>query len=60
MGLILLMFIIDLGGTPKEDRIGFRYWDHPGPMNTYLEPGALGRFLVSDVSEACLETFGSR
>lgn len=46
MGLILLMFIIDLGGAPNHDRIGFRYWDHPGPMNEYLETGALGRFLA--------------
>ena len=46
IGLILLMFIIDLGGTPKGDRIGFRYWDHPGPMREYLETGALGRFLA--------------
>ena len=29
--------IIDLGGNPKHDRLGFRYWDHPyGPMGTYL------------------------
>ena len=46
VGLILLMFIITLGGGPSGDRIGFRYWDNPGPMNTYLEPGALGRFLA--------------
>ncbi|KIX07961.1 uncharacterized protein Z518_02615 [Rhinocladiella mackenziei CBS 650.93] len=46
VGLILLMFIITLGGTPSGDRIGFRYWDDPGPMLTYLEPGALGRFLA--------------
>lgn len=46
VGLILLMFIITLGGGPTGDRIGFRYWDNPGPMNTYLEPGALGRFLA--------------
>ena len=46
VGLILLMLIIDLGGTPGEDRIGFRYWVHPGPMNAYLEPGTLGRFLA--------------
>ncbi|KAK4621235.1 putative proline-specific permease put4 [Fulvia fulva] len=46
MGLILLMLIIDLGGTPSGDRIGFRYWITPGPMNTYLRPGALGRFLA--------------
>jgi amino acid transporter len=46
IGLILLMFIIDLGGAPNHDRIGFRYWNHPGPMNEYLETGALGRFLA--------------
>lgn len=46
IGLILLMLIIDLGGAPNHDRIGFRYWDHPGSMNEYLETGALGRFLA--------------
>ena len=46
IGLIILMFIIDLGGTPKGDRIGFRYWVNPGPMNEYLKTGALGRFLA--------------
>ncbi|KAH8809306.1 AAT family amino acid transporter [Xylogone sp. PMI_703] len=46
LGLILLMFIIDLGGAPNHDRIGFRYWNNPGPMNEYLETGALGRFLA--------------
>ncbi|KAF2208322.1 hypothetical protein CERZMDRAFT_101391 [Cercospora zeae-maydis SCOH1-5] len=45
-GLILLMLIVDLGGAPSGDRIGFRYWIDPGPMNTYLQPGALGRFLA--------------
>ena len=40
------MLIIDLGGSPTHDRIGFRFWDHPGPMNEYLRPGALGRFLA--------------
>lgn len=37
MGLILLGIIIDLGGNPKHDRIGFRYWRQPnGPMGSYL------------------------
>ncbi|KAF7793034.1 hypothetical protein EIP86_004139 [Pleurotus ostreatoroseus] len=37
IGLILMGIIIDLGGNPKHDRLGFRYWDHPyGPMGTYL------------------------
>ncbi|KAI1824135.1 AAT family amino acid transporter [Xylaria intraflava] len=46
VGLILLMFIVTLGGTPNGDRIGFRYWDDPGPMNVYLAEGSLGRFLA--------------
>ncbi|CCL99148.1 uncharacterized protein FIBRA_01163 [Fibroporia radiculosa] len=37
IGLLLMGIIIDLGGNPQHDRIGFRYWDHPyGPMGTYL------------------------
>ncbi|KAI1174420.1 AAT family amino acid transporter [Nemania sp. FL0916] len=46
VGLILLMFIITLGGTPNGDRIGFRYWVDPGPMNEYLVTGSLGKFLA--------------
>lgn len=46
IGLMLLMLIITLGGAPTHDRIGFRYWQHPGPMNQYLEDGSLGRFLA--------------
>ncbi|KAK2814424.1 hypothetical protein FQN49_008187, partial [Arthroderma sp. PD_2] len=29
LGLIVLMFIIMLGGSPSHDRIGFRYWKDP-------------------------------
>ncbi|KAI1076647.1 proline-specific permease [Whalleya microplaca] len=46
VGLILLMFIITLGGTPSGDMIGFRYWVEPGAMNEYLVGGSLGRFLA--------------
>ncbi|OQE23640.1 hypothetical protein PENSTE_c008G07284 [Penicillium steckii] len=46
VGLMLLMLIITLGGAPTHDRIGFRYWQAPGPMNEYLEDGSLGRFLA--------------
>ncbi len=38
--------VIDLGGGPNHDRIGFRYWQDPGAVNTFLEPGGLGRFLA--------------
>lgn len=46
VGLIILMFIITVGGAPNGEAIGFRYWNHPGPMNEYLKEGALGRFLA--------------
>lgn len=34
---MLMGIIIDLGGNPQKDRIGFRYWKAPnGPMGKYL------------------------
>ncbi|KAG9318440.1 dicarbixylic amino acid permease [Chiua virens] len=37
VGFILLAIVIDLGGNPLHDRIGFRYWHAPnGPMGGYL------------------------
>ncbi|EIW85227.1 dicarbixylic amino acid permease [Coniophora puteana RWD-64-598 SS2] len=37
VAFILLGIIVDLGGNPQHDRIGFRYWRAPnGPMGTYL------------------------
>ncbi|KAF9521130.1 hypothetical protein BS47DRAFT_1286143, partial [Hydnum rufescens UP504] len=45
-GLIIFGIVVDLGGNPKHDRIGFRYWEHPyGPMGIYLKKGSLGIFL---------------
>jgi amino acid transporter len=31
-GLILAGLVIDLGGGPNHDRIGFRYWKNPGAV----------------------------
>ncbi|KAM3418571.1 hypothetical protein BST61_g4547 [Cercospora zeina] len=46
VGLLLLALIIDLGGAPSEDRLGFRYWRHPWvPMKEYVSTGDTGRFL---------------
>ncbi|KAG8861497.1 hypothetical protein FRB96_002946 [Tulasnella sp. 330] len=47
-GLILFGLIIDLGGGPDHDRIGFRYWKNPGAMNEYLVTSNknTGRFLA--------------
>ena len=45
-GLIILGIILDLGGGPDGDRIGFRYWENPGPFVQYHGiSGAEGRFL---------------
>jgi amino acid transporter len=44
-GLIILGIVLDLGGGPNHDRLGFRYWKHPGPFVQYLNiPGKLGQF----------------
>lgn len=45
VGLLIFAFIIDLGGGPTRDRIGFRYWKHPGAMREYVALGNKGRFL---------------
>ncbi|ODO08463.1 hypothetical protein L198_00193 [Cryptococcus wingfieldii CBS 7118] len=45
--LIILGIILDLGGGPTHDRIGFRYWKDPGAFNTFPGiSGSLGRFLA--------------
>lgn len=45
VGLMLLCLIIDLGGGPRGDRLGFRYWRNPGAFNDYLVDGSTGRLL---------------
>ncbi|KAL8805170.1 MAG: hypothetical protein Q9182_002152 [Xanthomendoza sp. 2 TL-2023] len=45
VGLIVFAFIIDLGGGPTRDRLGFRYWNNPGAMKAYKGTGSTGRFL---------------
>lgn len=46
VGLIILGIILDAGGGPNGDAIGFRYWNNPGAFVQYLGiDGALGRFL---------------
>ncbi|KAL4785503.1 amino acid permease/ SLC12A domain-containing protein [Aspergillus varians] len=50
IGLILLSFILMLGGGPDHDRKGFRYWKNPGAFRSYIDLGpdgegsAAGRF----------------
>ncbi|THH11561.1 hypothetical protein EW145_g583 [Phellinidium pouzarii] len=46
VGLIILGIVLDLGGGPNHDRIGFRYWKNPGPLVQFDNiGGAKGRFL---------------
>lgn len=45
-GLILLLLIIDLGGSPTGDRIGFRNWQDGKAFQEYPgTSGSVGRFL---------------
>ncbi|KAH8654448.1 amino acid permease/ SLC12A domain-containing protein [Tricladium varicosporioides] len=46
IGLILAGLVVDLGGGPNHERIGFRYWRNPGAFNEYLVSGNTGRFLA--------------
>lgn len=45
VGLLIMAFIVDLGGGPNHDRLGFRFWKHPGAMKEYDSTGNTGRFL---------------
>ncbi|KAL3418543.1 amino acid permease [Phlyctema vagabunda] len=45
VGLVLLTFITMLGGNPKNDRYGFRYWGNGNAMHEYMDTGVTGRFL---------------
>ncbi|CAG8150640.1 unnamed protein product [Penicillium salamii] len=46
LGIILLSFILMLGGGPDHDRKGFRYWKNPGAFNHYVMEGPPGQFLA--------------
>ncbi|AEO59878.1 hypothetical protein MYCTH_2308494 [Thermothelomyces thermophilus ATCC 42464] len=43
--LIILGLVINLGGVPGTERIGFRYWKDPGPFVEYIATGGWGKFL---------------
>ncbi|CEP62651.1 dicarboxylic amino acid permease LALA0_S06e00562g [Lachancea lanzarotensis] len=57
LGLIILLFVIMLGGGPSHDRTGFRYWKDPGAFKPYPGiPGSKGKF-VSFASVFALALF---
>ena len=43
--LIILGLVINLGGTPGSPRIGFAYWQSPGPFVEHIATGDWGKFL---------------
>lgn len=45
IGLVIMCFVLFWGGGPNHDRVGFRYWLHPGPFVNHIMPGGFGRFL---------------
>ncbi|KAK7935003.1 amino acid transporter [Apiospora marii] len=46
IGLIIGGLVVDLGGGPNHERLGFLYWYNPGAFNTYIKTGSAGRFLA--------------
>lgn len=44
LGIILVSIVLFFGGGPNHDRLGFRYWDHPGAWAYHLAKGNSGRF----------------
>ena len=60
--MIILGIIVDLGGAPSHDRIGFRYWKNPGPFTDYSGiTGPKGHFLgtCSVVTQAAFSFVGT-
>ncbi|KAH9944440.1 amino acid permease [Epithele typhae] len=46
VALIIMGIVLDLGGGPNHDRLGFRYWKNPGPFVQFDGiGGAKGQFL---------------
>lgn len=62
VGLIILSIVIDAGGSPSGERIGFKYWKSPGPFVQHLGiEGVLGRFLgfFSGLTIAAFSSIGT-
>lgn len=47
LGLIILLFVLMLGGGPNHDRLGFRYWQDPGSFRPYtgISPDSTAKFV---------------
>ncbi|KAF6765162.1 dicarboxylic amino acid permease [Ephemerocybe angulata] len=49
IGLLIMGIVVDLGGNPHHDRIGFRYWKAPN--------GPMGKYLIEQVHDTSLAIF---
>ncbi|KAH6673369.1 putative arginine permease [Halenospora varia] len=45
VGVVIMGLVIDLGGVSGQEKIGFRYWNNPGPFVEYLSSSSWGQFL---------------
>uniref|UniRef100_A0A093UQG6 Dicarboxylic amino acid permease n=1 Tax=Talaromyces marneffei PM1 TaxID=1077442 RepID=A0A093UQG6_TALMA len=45
IGIVIMGLVIDLGGVPGKPRLGFQYWNAPGPFVEYIAEGSWGQFL---------------
>ncbi|KAJ8112532.1 hypothetical protein OPT61_g5116 [Boeremia exigua] len=47
LGLIITSLVLCFGGGPSQDgMLGFRYWNNPGAVRTYVVDGSAGRFVA--------------
>ncbi|RCK65492.1 Proline-specific permease [Candida viswanathii] len=46
LGMVIVGLVIDLGGAPNHDRLGFRYWINPGPLLCTMPRGLWASFSV--------------
>ncbi|ORY66609.1 histidine permease [Pseudomassariella vexata] len=42
--VFVFTFVVMVGGNPKHDAFGFRYWDDPGAFAPHITEGTLGQF----------------
>ena len=58
--LFAFTFITMVGGNPRGDAYGFRYWNNPGAFAPYLSTGTQGRFegFLGAMWSACFTVVG--
>ncbi|PRP84964.1 amino acid transporter [Planoprotostelium fungivorum] len=47
VGLLILGFILVMGGGPTHEFIGFKHWNHPGPFHWIMIDSPTGCFLAT-------------